>query len=417
MVIVLDMFTGSHFPYLLEYFPQLKTQLDGFVYFPNTVSTANATVFTIPSIIGGEYYTIINQNKRRADHEKSERDAYLNTARAFTKAGYEVGFISYPNAASEMMQKTENVFWVDDHRDFYNYFVKKHPGINFDNPHIYDVAHFLSFGLFKFMPDGWMRRSVYRNGLWFFKYRTGTDGHNVTYSVSSFYAFSQIKKANSKKPTFKFIHTDITHAPQAIYAGGGKCNYLKEKTVWDKQELFYPTDLKNFKIPPLYTRHQHFDSEACSLFLLNDFLEWLKEENIYDNTQIFVLSDHAGVDSAFPVPHLLPQDRNQDALFLFKDFEKIGEIKTDSRFMANFDAVTIFCENLKTGCPKVTPNILKNYPENREIIHARNFNIKTTDNTLWPIQRAYKIKGNIYDPAAYTDVSAEYATVGEYAKK
>ena len=83
--------------------------------------------------------------------------------------------------------------------------------------------------------------------------------------------------------------------------------------------------------------------------------------------------------------------------------------------MVNYDIATIFCENLENGCPNVAPNILKNYPENRAVIHARPQDWQLKD---WrKIERAYKIQGNIYDPAAYTDVSAEYATVGEFAKK
>ena len=417
MVIVLDQFTGSHFPYLLEYFPQIKKQFDGFTHFPNALSSANSTEFAMPSIIGGEYYTIVNQNKRRDNHHLAELNAYYKTATAFTKAGYDVGFLSYPHAASDTMRRTPNVFWLDDKRELLQYFMQEQELMDYKNPYLYDIPRFLGFGLFKFMPDGWMRRFVYKDGVWFF------DGNRFNWvaiapSIASFYGFTQIKNTNAKKPTFKFIHTEITHGPYAIYAGGGKCNYMQDGTVWDKPELFTPRNLPNYKEPPQFALYQHFDSEACSFFLLNDLLEWMKKEDIYDNTQIFILSDHSGPDPAYTIPYLLPQDapNGQDTIFLFKDFNQRGELKSDNRLVSNYDAVTIFCDNLKDGCPHVPPNILKNYPENREIIHARVAGIEHAD-TQWNIYRAYKIKAPIDDINSYTDVSSEYATAGEFAKK
>ncbi len=59
------MFSGSHTPYILEQFPEFKTQLDGFTLFPNAISSSNATLYSMPSIIGGEHYTIYNMNKRK----------------------------------------------------------------------------------------------------------------------------------------------------------------------------------------------------------------------------------------------------------------------------------------------------------------------------------------------------------------
>ena len=169
--------------------------------------------------------------------------------------------------------------------------------------------------------------------------------------------------------------------------------------------------------PNLFFNHshsyQHLDTEICSFSFLKDYLEWLKKENIYDNTQIFILSDHAEVDISNRLPRLLPLYFGHDVLFLFKDFKARGVLKTDSRLMGNFDAATIFCENLKNGCPQVAPNILKNYPENREIIHARTGDTSYVghENNLWRIYTAFKIQGNdIYDPKNYIDVSSEYAT-------
>lgn len=52
-------------------------------------------------------------------------------------------------------------------------------------------------------------------------------------------------------------------------------------------------------------------------------------------------------------------------------------------------------------------NILKNYPKNREIIHVvpTDWRIEMHKANQWMIERAYKVKGNIYDEKSWTDLS------------
>lgn len=273
------------------------------------------------------------------------------------------------------------------------------------NPPTYDTARFLSFGLFKFMPDGWMRRYIYGSGGWFFR---GKDTNSVINTLAEIYSFAHIHNAQSKKPTFKLFHTSYTHMPYATYADkNGQCHFLNTQSIWTNPERFA---LKNAGSRFYY--HQHFDTEACALFLLNDYFEWMKKENIYDNTQIFIVSDHGGDDSLSEIPR---ESYRQGILFLFKDFDSRGEIKIDSRLMINSDIASIFCSNLKNGCPNVAPNILKNYPENREVIQA----LPTWwDKTEWgEVERALQIKGSIYNADNYTDIIGEYAIEGKFAKK
>ena len=208
----------------------------------------------------------------------------------------------------------------------------------------------------------------------------------------------------------------MTHFPYGINAENKQCNYLKDGSIFPNPPWNKTYDVFGKK-KGINLNAQHFDTESCALFLLNDYLKWLKDENIYDNTQILIVSDHPGSDSTPNVPRLLPIVFGQDILFLFKDFGARGELKTDSRLVANFDAATIFCENLEKGCPNVAPNILKNYPQNRAILHARPNDSFAHPNEQWKVYRAYRIQGNLYDKNAYTDVSREYATAGEFAKK
>ena len=420
VVMILDAFTGSHMPYLLEYFPKLKTQLDGFTLFDNAISSSTGTRYVVPSIISGEYYTIHQQNLRRANHDQAALDAFYNVSDAFAKENYNVGLIIGVeiNQKQKLMQNPE-IFLLEDTRVLRDYFLKEKAQTTFKNSYIFDIARFLSFSLFKFAPDGNIRYGIYNNGQWFFK-KHEIDENKVIDNIAPFYAFTKIGNNQSTKPTFKYIHSLITHSPFGISAEGGQCNFLKTGTVWKKPELFEPPEnigngAGDFFLD-LFSDHfktQHFDSEACALFLLNDYLEHLKKLGVYDNTQILIVSDHAGTDSVKTMPRMKPLFFGQDIVFLFKDFNARGELKTDSRLMANFDIATIFCENLKNACPNVAPNILKNYPNNREIITLRpNTTLIGHDDDWWQADGAYKIRGNLYNPAAYIELPISF-----YSKK
>ena len=223
---------------------------------------------------------------------------------------------------------------------------------------------------------------------------------------ASFYALTHILNTNATKPTFKFLHSMMTHLPYGMYFNGKECKFFDNKSAWNDYphnvKMYYPYKWreKNF--------YQHFDTEACALKYLSDYIQSLKAHGIYDNTQIFVVSDHSGNDN-INIPILDKDDSRPDTLLLFKDFGAKGNLKIDNRLMANYDIVSIFCENLPNGCPNVPPNILKNYPQNRELIHTipSAWQLGSHKKNEWLITKAYKVKGNIYDEKNWINISDE----------
>ncbi len=400
VVFMLDMYTGSHMPYILKQFPEFKQNLDGFTLYNNAVSSANATPYSLPSIIAGKYYTIYGMNERKDNRVQSEADSYKKIGLAFSNEGYVVSYLlNLHEGSNKLLDSESKFFWSDNNEIFKSYFLEQHPQLAIlaiENNH-YDTVMLLNFGLFKFLPE-LFRKHIYRNGKWL-KQQKDIDKNAVVNQVSTFYAATHIGNTNATKPTFKFIHSLITHAPFGIYANNGHCDYFNNKTIWEnKNPHSQSMEMGEYS-------YQHFDTEVCALLFLVRYIQWLKQEGIYDNTQIFVVSDHAGDDS-LNIPSLSPRTIGPDILFLFKDFGAKGTLKIDNRLMANYDISSIFCENLSNGCPNVPPNILKNYPTNREIIHARpNDDFHRHKSNLWLIDRAYKVKDNIYDPKNWTDIT------------
>ena len=404
VVLVLDAFSGSHMPYILEQFPQFKTQLDGFTLFPNAISSGASTIVSITSLIAGEYYTSYNVNKRQKPLQDSINEGFLRIGEHFADSGYNVGIyttLTWMNGYE--LFKSPKFFNVDNENLFIDFFIanNKDELQGVDLPKNAESLRLLQFGLFRFVPNRF-KAKIYNNGNYLIDI-LGANLMGVIQHASDAYTFTHTGNIDSAKATFKFFHSVITHTPYGLYFKDGKCRFGEQKSAWDD----YPhnVEMRESKAGALY---QHYDTEACSLSYLADYIAWLKNVGIYDNTQIFVISDH-GLGN--PINISLPNTKNPnpDSLLLFKDFGAKGNLKIDNRLMANYDIASIFCANLEGGCPNVAPNILQNYPKNRTLKWLKNtyWELHKQHKNEWLIEKAYKVKDNIYDEKNWTDISDE----------
>lgn len=400
MVIVLDAFSGSHTPYILEQFPHFKEQLDGFILFPNTISTTNSTIHSIATVMGGEYYAVYNMNARKQNLAQEIDKAFINTANAFADNDFSVSLMAFVGSKIDNInaQTRPEVFALDaGSRAFLNYYIRQEnlfetiKANTAKNSKYILPAQLTTFGLFKFAPKP-LHSSIYNDGLWLFD----TKSHAITAMgyAATFYAPTHIFSVDSAKPTFKYFHSMMTHTPYGMYFNNDKCEFFSDKSAFAD----YPHKAR------IENAHQHFDTEACAMKYLTHFVANLKSLGIYDNTQIFIVSDHGGTG-----PINIPISSRPDALLLFKDFGARGNLKIDNRLMANYDIPSIFCANLPSGCPSVGQNILAHYPQNREIIHTipSAWQLERHRKDEWYITKAYKVRKNIYSAENWTDISDE----------
>lgn len=122
-----------------------------------------------------------------------------------------------------------------------------------------------------------------------------------------------------------------------------------------------------------------------------------------------MLSDHSGFDS-IDIPYFVSDNEHRpDALFLFKDFTKSGALTIDSRLMTNYDAPSIFCENLPNGCHNVPKNILKYYLKNRNVISTipAHWDISQHKKNQWLISFYFQVSNDIYNEVNWRDITQE----------
>ena len=419
IVMVLDMFSGSHMHPLLEQFPEFKTQLDGFVLFDNAVSTTNSTINSIATLIGGEHYAVYNMNARKDNLADSITEAFGVIGDTFVKNGYDVGyFVDDMFEGSKRIQDyNDEIVAVHQTGAYLDYFMQNnHTAFEAfeaaQKGSIASIKKILSFGVFRFSPE-MFRSRIYNDSEWL-RYKD-IDNNAITAVpyTSSFYAFTHLHNTESKKPTFRYLHALMTHVPYAMYYEQGKCIFvngqdkLGNKTAWHDYPHKVEMPYRNKAETRLYFKH--YDSEACALNYLSTFIQWLKDNEIYDNTQIFVVSDHSGFDSIGIPSNIAAKEGRPDILFLFKNFNTSGELKVDSRLMANYDISSIFCENLPNGCPNVPKNILNNYLQDRKIITTIPITagFGTHKKNEWNITHYFQVNDSIYNANNWQDITKE----------
>ncbi len=138
---------------------------------------------------------------------------------------------------------------------------------------------------------------------------------------------------SSKKSSFIVINNELTHSESFL-------EYPSYKLT-DNPNPGKPINTDSYSL-------MHYHLNAAALLLIGDYLKYLKQNNVYDNTKIIIVSDHGGLNIHNPYIDRSIDSRimNFNPVLFIKDFNSKGEIKTDNRFMTNADVPSIALDNV-----------------------------------------------------------------------
>jgi len=152
-----------------------------------------------------------------------------------------------------------------------------------------------------------------------------------------------------------------------------------------------------------FRKEPAYHVNAASMKRLGEWFEFLKANNIYDNTRIIIASDH-GAAPNYLIKTSLPFNVEWfNALLMVKDFNASGLIKTDQSFMTNADVpfiafngqiekpVNPFTEKLITTDMKLNPLY---------IAVSGSVNIDKSGSNKYSLdsKKDYYVHTNIFDP-------------------
>ncbi|WP_297646551.1 membrane protein insertase YidC [uncultured Treponema sp.] len=398
IILMQDRFFSPLIPKILENNPELRKRLDGFIWYPNTVSFGKLTMIGTPGIFGGYDYTPFEMN-RRTDKtlQQKHNEAILTMPIVFNQNNWNVTVADLPyenyleQPVTYMYKGYDFINRITTHGAYSNIWyarnnMKKSPfmseGIK---------RNFIWFSVLKIVPP-FMRQIIYHKKYWI-SYNKFEDNAKFIDNYSEIDLFPELFDSSSEKNAFFLLDNEANHESILLQAP----DYIPVENVTD----FGPGG-----------KDETYSSMVGVLKRFADFIDFLKENNLYDNTKIILVSDH-GMSRDTGVFDNKTQNfpfykENMTATLLVKDFFSRGNLKEVYTFMTNADtpalalkdidgkAVNPFTKNpldvnsVGGGITKNDFIKMSNAPaESTRIRKNTRFNIKDDE---W-----YTVKDNIFD--------------------
>ena len=348
IVLFMDRAINAFFPRALEEFPEMKAQFAGFTYYPNTLSFSTNTSLGAPAMMGGYEYSPEAINSRPDELLRDKHnEAMLVLPKLFSDAGFEVTVTDPPwsNYAHEgdltPFEPYKNIHAYSTFGKYTNqYFnaIGLRDGVTQDNADIICRKEIRNFSVIQALYPP-LRSTFYK----LCRANNNRDDRNFYNIFSSLYFLREQTDFSSESNTYMFIDNDTPHEPHSLTNGYSQISD-KTKSLEDS----------------------HYDVNAATLLQIAKYLDYLRENSVYDNTRIIIVADHGQAlnlerFSDFSVP-VLPSAFNP--LFLVKDFDSNSPLKEDFSFMTNAD--TLFMAKKDMPVANANPFTNKEFVQQKE---------------------------------------------------
>ena len=441
VVIMMDRMVGYYIPYIMYEKPELLDSWDGFTYYPNSISYGTATNVGSPALYGGYDYRPEKINERKNELLKDKQNEALSVMPVlFGEHGYDVT-VGNPTYA--------NYEWIPDLSiyDKYPYIYKYNTGAKLnpkDEYYAYDDVlnrNLICYGIYRVTPV-FLQSKVYNygyynssstsftNGIGLFVVNTLSRGQGINEVFYNAYnvlinldSISVIK--NDESYNFNMLSNDTTHencmlqepdyvlSPFVDNSNISKTNSIKRTEDGKEIDLKngQSDDVKNVDSMPL-NRIMVYHGNMVSMMRLGEWFDYLRDEGVYDNTRIIIVSDHStslvALDSS--LVYKLSYEDGEDEYFdmlaaqctlLVKDFDSKGFTTNDS-FMTNADVPSIATKDLiDNPTNPFTGNTISSAPKNEEqnnIIVSSSWDTGENNGCVFMRSQWFSVKDNIFDP-------------------
>ena len=442
VVIMLDRAISGFVPYFMDEKPELLRQFDGFTWYPNTLSYGYHTNIAAPALFGGYEYTPDGLGKRAGKTLKEKHNEALKIMPVnFLEAGFEVTVCDAPYA---------NYQWIPDMSIYDGY-----PEIRtFNTIGTYQEykeqalaeldrvrnRNLLCYSLFRCAPAA-LQAAVYDRGM-YLEADAGEDGVEgadlIGVSADFMNSYMVMKNLNAmtkvsdgEKDTFLMLTNEMTHNVIELQEPDYEPRKRPDNTEYEAghgiRRCGSGPELDLRTASDLVKIHYHGDMSA--FLRLGEWFDRLREQGVWDNTRIILVSDHGcylglfGINMADRNPALKDCGRYEpdqwtdtmcyNPLLMVKDFGVEG-FMTDNTFMTNADTPLIAFDGLVadpvnpfTGEP-VTDRA-KNDPEQHILESA--WAISANNGTFFTDPLWISFRGSdVFDPDGWSVEEAENAS-------
>jgi hypothetical protein len=256
--------------------------------------------------------------------------------RLFMEAGFEVTVTDppYPNYSSKddlrIYDEYPGIKAVITDSKYTDIWIKEH---NLPFPSTGEIIkrNLLWYSLFKTMPLIF-RKGVYLQGDWcspglLQKATLTLNGYSVLDYLPRLTGFNP-----AKENTVLLMVNNTTHDHSFLEAP----EYKPAMTV------------TNYGTSP-FRRETAYHTNIAAIKRLGDWFDFLKENRVYDNTKLILVSDHGSQENFVTNIGLPFNVDNYNPLLMVKDFNASGTLITDNTFMSNADVPVLAFKDIIGG--------------------------------------------------------------------
>ncbi|MGI5977665.1 MAG: YidC/Oxa1 family membrane protein insertase [Candidatus Limivicinus sp.] len=437
IVIMMDMAVNSYVPYILDEKPQLKEQFAGFTYYPNTITYGCITNAGVPALFGGYDYRPEKINARKNENLIDKHNEALKVMPVlFDRNGFNVT-VCDPSYAGYQWVPDLSIY--DDYPDINKYHLM---GNYNDRPseealekiRDSEYRHFFYYSIFRSSPVI-LQPTIYNKGAYvavnpvydvgyenldfqFYENNVKAAGMDAdfTKACSVLDKMPEISKVQeSDENTFLMMSNDTAHEPVMLklpeYTPVSRVDneaYVREHGY---SHVLNGRELKMETLNHVITYH----SNVAAMLKLGEWMDFLRENDVYDNSRIIIVSDHGAYLKQLE-DMSWGDEKYEDVMIynpilLVKDFDS-SEFTTDYTFMTNADVPTIATKDLiENPVNPFTGNPIDSEAKKGEqhVLHTEQ---SVTDSEKYVIKGFHwlSVHDNIFDLNNWKEVTGEMAS-------
>jgi YidC/Oxa1 family membrane protein insertase len=336
-IVFFDRAQGTAMMTALEKWPFLTEALDGFTFYPNTLSFGGCTVTGVPAMLGGYDYTPLAINRRKDEllTDKVNRAITL-LPRLFGEADFRVTVtdpvianmqsvpdlsifkgmknVSAGNLSGTLVSRFRDEFPVEDEK----------PVDSFD----FDIL--FRYGIFRAAPPA-LRYGIHYKGQWWREEAYNSYGRAAA-EFSSLYYWPELCKIDDGPGTLSVFMNAVTHESGAY-----------DKSFFPRNE---PVKFSDEEVEEYGSEEnaEYIYTFMAAMTQLVKWIDFLKDEEVYDNTRIIVISDHGG---SYHNPRIdFGGMEGHNPLLLVKETGTRGKLTVSPKLMTHADTPALAAETL-----------------------------------------------------------------------
>jgi len=339
IIFMADGAVNGFVPLIFNDHPDLYNIFDGFTLYPNTASFSNHTLMAVPPLWGGYDFTPMEMNKNdQIPLVNKHNNALLTIPHLLNEIDYNV-YVTDPSWANyawipdlSIYDKYENISAINTERKYSGLWYNINDPLNKSNTFSKIKRNILWFSFFKIsIPP--LREIIYDNGFYWSTDKLGTSITDFINSYSFLDFLIELTNFNSKKSSALLITNDINH----------KFAYLDNIN-------YKPTNIFNKISNNKYSDDVGYHTNTALYLKLGEWFNYLKENNVYDNTKIIIVADHgSGINKLISNKSLNIKGESRELynpVLLVKDFNEKGQLKINNNFMTNADVPSLAFKNI-----------------------------------------------------------------------